>query len=52
MTTDSATQEVAKLQKIFEKRKADLRCPVCGTDTQMVMSGGSINAGLVYDSIT
>jgi uncharacterized Zn finger protein len=52
MTTDSAIQEIDRLQKIFEARKADLRCPVCQTETQMVMSGGSINAGIVYDSIT
>jgi uncharacterized Zn finger protein len=52
MTTDSATQEIDRLQKIFEERKADLRCPVCTTDTQMVISGGGINAGPPYDSFT
>jgi C4-type Zn-finger protein len=52
MTTDSATQEIDRLQKIFEDRKADLRCPVCGTETQMVMSCGSVNAGPPYESFS
>jgi uncharacterized protein with PIN domain len=43
MSTDSATQEIDRLQKIFEARKANLRCPVCATETQMVMSEGVVS---------
>jgi ribosomal protein S27E len=37
MTTDSATDEATRLKAIFDERKAELRCPVCGNETMALL---------------
>jgi uncharacterized Zn finger protein len=37
MTTDSATEDLDRLGTIFEVRKAELRCPICGNEAMVVL---------------
>jgi ribosomal protein S27E len=41
MTTDSAVEELERLGSIFEDRKAELRCPVCGNETMVMLDSAA-----------
>jgi DNA-directed RNA polymerase subunit RPC12/RpoP len=45
MTTDSATIEALRLKEIFEERKAELRCPICGNDSMQAMDSAGEGQG-------